>query len=82
MAKIINKNSKNLFLSSISFSFGFILLVSLVSYDMNDNSFFNLDSSNTNYNNLLGMFGSYTSDLLFQSFGIVALLIPFIFLIW
>ena len=82
MAKIINKNSKNLFLSSISFSFGFILLVCLVSYDMNDNSFFNLDSSNTNYNNLLGMFGSYTSDLLFQSFGIVALLIPFIFLIW
>ena len=51
------------------------MLVSLASYSPDDPNFIFPD--NTEIKNLLGFNGSYTADLFFQTFGLIALLIPF-----
>ena len=53
---------------------GFLLFVSLISYSPTDPNF--IFSENTKIKNILGFHGSYTSDLFFQSTGVVAYLIP------
>ena len=58
---------------------GILLMISLVSFSPNDPNFIFPD--NNEIKNLLGFRGSFTSDLFFQSFGLVALLIPFSFII-
>jgi len=54
---------------------GVLLLISLTSFSPNDPNFIFPD--NTEIKNLLGFRGSFTSDLFFQSFGLITLLIPF-----
>ena len=54
---------------------GLFLLVSLTTFSPDDPNFIFPD--NTKIKNLLGFNGSYTADLFFQTFGLVALLIPF-----
>lgn len=54
---------------------GLLLLVSLVTFSPDDPNFIFPD--NTEIKNLLGFNGSYTADLFFQTFGLIALLIPF-----
>ena len=55
--------------------FGFLLLISLISFSPDDPNF--IFPENTQIKNFLGFHGSFTSDLFFQSFGLIALLIPF-----
>ncbi|MDC6475883.1 DNA translocase FtsK 4TM domain-containing protein [Candidatus Pelagibacter sp.] len=54
---------------------GLLLLVSLATFSPDDPNFIFPD--NTDIKNLLGFNGSYTADLFFQTFGLIALLIPF-----
>ncbi|MDA9105318.1 DNA translocase FtsK [Candidatus Pelagibacter sp.] len=57
------------------FIIGLLLLVSLATFSPDDPNFIFPD--NTEIKNLLGFNGSYTADLFFQTFGLIALLIPF-----
>ena len=52
-----------------------LLFVALISYSPEDPNF--IFNENTEIKNLLGIQGSYISDLFFQSLGIVSFLIPF-----
>ena len=54
---------------------GLLLLLSLATFSPDDPNFIFPD--NTKIKNLLGFNGSYTADLFFQTFGLIALLIPF-----
>ena len=54
---------------------GVLLLISLASFSPDDPNFIFPD--NMEIKNLLGFRGSFSSDLFFQSFGLVSLLIPF-----
>ncbi len=54
---------------------GLLLLGSLATFSPDDPNFIFPD--NTEIKNLLGFNGSYTADLFFQTFGLIALLIPF-----
>ncbi|MDB9941033.1 DNA translocase FtsK [Candidatus Pelagibacter sp.] len=54
---------------------GLLLFVSLATFSPDDPNFIFPD--NTEIKNLLGFNGSYTADLFFQTFGFIALLIPF-----
>ena len=54
---------------------GLLLLVSLSTFSPDDPNFIFPD--NTEIKNFLGFNGSYTADLFFQTFGLIALLIPF-----
>ena len=54
---------------------GLLLLISLTSFSPDDPNFIFPD--HTEIKNLLGFNGSYTADLFFQTFGLIALLIPF-----
>ena len=56
------------------FCLGVLLLVALTSYAPSDPNF--IFPENTEISNLLGFRGSYISDLLFQSVGLIAYLIP------
>jgi len=58
---------------------GILLLISLISFTPNDPNF--IFPENTEIKNLLGFHGSFTADLFFQSFGLIALLIPFSFIL-
>ena len=58
---------------------GALLLISLFSYSPEDPNF--IFPENTEIKNLLGFKGSYTSDLFFQSVGLVAFLIPLTFIL-
>ncbi len=53
---------------------GILLLISLITYSPNDPNF--IFPNNTKINNLLGVQGSYISDLFFQSVGLISYLIP------
>ena len=53
---------------------GVLLLIALVSYSPNDPNF--IFPNTTKINNLLGFQGSFISDLLLQSFGVISYLIP------
>ena len=52
---------------------GILILISLISYSPEDPNF--IFPENTEIKNLLGFYGSYTSDLFFQSIGIVSYLV-------
>ena len=60
-------------------SFSILLFISLTSYSPEDPNF--IISDQTEINNLMGFRGSYASDLLYQSFGLTALLVPITILI-
>ena len=51
-----------------------LLLISLISYSPEDPNF--IFPENAEIKNLLGIKGSYTSDIFFQSIGLISLLIP------
>ena len=51
-----------------------LLLISLLSYSPEDPNF--IFPENTIIKNLMGLKGSYVSDLFFQSFGVISILIP------
>ena len=53
---------------------GTLLLASLISFSPDDPNFIFPD--NTVIKNILGSRGSFTADIFFQSFGVIALLIP------
>ena len=57
---------------------GILLLVSLISFSPDDPNFIFPES--TKIKNLLGFRGSFTADLFFQSFGLIANLIPLSFI--
>ena len=63
----------------ITFISGTMLLVALITYSPEDPNF--IFPKNTEIKNLLGFQGSYVSDLLFQSVGIIAYLISFTLMI-
>ena len=54
-----------------------LLLISLISYSPEDPNF--IFPENTEIKNLLGAKGSYTSDILYQSIGLISLLVPISF---
>ena len=58
---------------------GILLMISLVSFSPDDPNFIFPD--NMEIKNILGFHGSFTSDLFFQSFGLISLIIPFTFII-
>ena len=58
--------------------FGFLLLAAIISYSPSDPNF--IFPENTEIKNLLGFRGSYISDLLLQSIGLICYLIPFTFI--
>ena len=57
---------------------GLLLLISLLSFSPDDPNFIFPDDKPIV--NILGFYGSFTSDLFFQSFGYITLLIPFSFI--
>ena len=61
------------------FLVGLILLISLFSYSPNDPNF--IFPENTQIKNYLGFKGIFISDLFFQSFGLIAYLISFTFIL-
>ncbi|MDA8985062.1 DNA translocase FtsK 4TM domain-containing protein, partial [Candidatus Pelagibacter sp.] len=58
---------------------GAMLLVALTTYSPNDPNF--IFPENTKIENLMGFHGSFISDLLFQSVGLISFLIPFTLMI-
>jgi len=58
---------------------GGVLLLALITYSPNDPNF--IFPNNTKIENLMGFHGSFVSDLLFQSVGLMAYMIPFTLLI-
>ena len=54
---------------------GIFLLASLISFSPDDPNFIFPD--NSEIKNIFGFHGSFTADIFFQSFGVIALLIPF-----
>ena len=63
----------------VVFIIGLLLLTALISYSPDDPNFIFPD--NTKIKNLLGFYGSFTSDLFFQSVGLIAYLISFTYII-
>jgi len=59
----------------IFIGFSIIILLSLISYDPLDPSFFT-DTNSQKTNNLIGILGAYFSDFLFQILGFSSFLIP------
>ena len=64
----------------VIFVIGLILFIALISYSPSDPNFIFPD--NTTIKNLLGFQGSYTSDLFFQSVGLISFLIPVSLINW
>ena len=62
-----------------TFVMGTLLCLALISYSPDDPNF--IFPKNTKIQNLLGFKGSFTSDLFFQSVGLVAYLVPFTFIV-
>ena len=52
-----------------------LLLASLITFSPDDPNF--IFPNDTKIKNILGFRGSFTADIFFQSFGLIALLIPF-----
>ena len=57
--------------------FSVLLMISLITYSPEDPNF--IFPENAEIKNLMGTKGSYTSDILFQSLGLISLLIPISF---
>ena len=68
----IKENLKKTFFFSLFFSFGLLILISLLSFSSSDNSFFRFDSKLEVSNNYLGLFGSVLSDFLINFFGVIS----------
>ena len=64
--------------ATLIFILGILLLVALISYSPNDPNF--IFSEKIEIENLLGFYGSYTSDLFLQSIGVISYLIPITYL--
>jgi|TARA_B100000780_G_scaffold263796_1_gene217954 S-DNA-T family DNA segregation ATPase FtsK/SpoIIIE len=82
LAKYTSNFILNRFIETIGIAIaiiGLLLLVSLLSYSPDDPNF--IFPKNTDIHNMLGFRGSFISDLFFQSFGFIALLIPFSFIL-
>ena len=82
--KKIAKNSLNFTLNRLIEIFGILvsitgilIFLALFTYSAEDPNF--IFPNNTEIKNLLGFQGSFTSDLLFQSFGLAAYLLPITF---
>ena len=58
--------------------FGILLFIALISYSPEDPNF--IFPENTEIKNLLGFQGSFTSDLILQSIGLIAYLLPITFI--
>ena len=80
MFKNFKANFEKFLISFILFSIGSITLVSLITYNQVDNSFFKYDSNVQESSNILGTFGSYLSSLLIDIFGFISFLIPVFFI--
>ena len=80
MFKNFKDNFEKFLISFILFFIGFITLVSLITYNQKDNSFFNYDSNIQESSNILGAFGSYLSSFLIDIFGIISFFIPVFFI--
>ena len=80
MFKNFKDNFEKFLISFILFFIGFITLVSLITYNQKDNSFFNYDSNIQDSLNILGAFGSYLSSFLIDIFGIISFFIPVFFI--
>ena len=63
-------------------SLSLLIFLSLVTYDTNDNSLFQYDSSIKINNNILGVSGAVVSDLLIKTFGIASFIIPLVLGYW
>lgn len=63
-------------------SLSLLIFLSLVTYDTNDNSLFQYDSSIKINNNVLGVSGAVVSDLLIKTFGIASFIIPLVLGYW
>ena len=72
--------SVRLILSLIFFGMGIALLLSLISFDINDNSF--LSTSNAPSSNFLGNFGSFLASFIFYTFGLTGYLLVIFFLLY
>ena len=57
---------------------GLLLIISLISFSPEDPNF--IFPENTEIKNFFGFRGSFIADLFFQSFGLIALLVPFSFI--
>src|SRR6056300_1554196 len=66
-------------LGIIIFASGTLLLLALITYSPEDPNFIFPD--NTEIKNLLGLYGSFISDIFFQSIGLVAYLVSITFII-
>ena len=82
MSKYKQSTSIRIFTALLLFTSSLFILIGLVSFNINDNSFFQNDSSIKVNSNLLGSFGSYSADLFFRALGLNAYIIPFIFIVW
>jgi S-DNA-T family DNA segregation ATPase FtsK/SpoIIIE len=80
MFKNFKANFEKFLISFILFSIGSITLVSLITYNKADNSFFKYDSNIQGSSNILGAFGSYLSSFLIDIFGFISFLIPVFFI--
>ena len=63
-------------------TFSIIIFLSLLTFSVKDNSFFNYNSALDKTQNILGILGSYLSDLLLRTFGIIIYFLPLTLLIW
>ena len=59
---------------AITSIFGILLLLALISYSPEDPNF--IFPENAEIENLMGVKGSYASDVLYQSIGLISLLLP------
>ncbi len=80
MFKNFKDNFEKFLISFLLFSIGFTTLVSLITYNQIDNSFFKYDSNIRESSNFLGVFGSYLSSFLIDIFGYISFLIPVFFI--
>ncbi len=80
--KLKELNIKNILIGSLLIVIGIFLILTLFSYDQNDNSFFQSDSLKQKQHNFFGTFGSYTSDLLLRAFGLSSFLLTVISFSW
>ena len=81
MLKKLKENLKKYFHFSTLIFLGLIILFSLFSFSSQDNAVYKFDSTQTDYNNLLGYFGSLISDILLRAFGYSSYFLP-IFLLF
>ena len=68
----------NYFFSILSFLFSVFLLLSLYSFNIDDNSF--LTSSSQSSSNIFGDLGSYVASFIFYTFGLMGYLLVVFFL--